>query len=211
MVRALIFDFDGLIVDSEMPIYLAWKKQYASFGLELPLMDWVEVIGGHELNRFKIRLENQTGLQLDWELLDKQRIAWHGQEMDKQRLLPGVFEIMKAGGERGWKIGVASSSGRDWVEQGLERYKLRGMVDVVATRDHSGTVKPHPGVYLYALEKMKAAADRSIAFEDSAKGVESAKAAGLTVVAVPNQLTRLQDLSQADLLLESLAQWEFKC
>lgn len=211
--RALIFDFDGLIVDSETPEFQAWQEIFHAHHAELTEADWRAAVG--YINGFDPRahLEKLAGHNaFNWPEIEAARRLRNAELMRGQPVLPGVVEVMRAGASAGWKIGVASSSTRDWVEDGLERLGLRALVEAVVTRDSPGVraPKPAPDVYRLALRALGAEGDpaRSFAFEDSQPGVQAAKAAGLRVVAVPNALTRHQDLSIADAMLASMAEFE---
>ncbi len=211
--HALIFDFDGLIVDSETPEFQAWQEIFRAHGAELTAADWRAAVG--YINGFDPRahLESLAGHNaFNWPELEAARRLRNAELMRGQPVLPGIVELMRAGAEAGWKIGVASSSTRDWVEGGLERLGLRELVETVTTRDSPGVraPKPAPDVYLLALRLLGADGDpsKSFAFEDSQPGVQAAKAAGMRVIAVPNALTRHQDLSVADAILASML--EFK-
>lgn len=203
-MKALIFDYDGLIIDTESPEFESWQKVYGDHGQSLPVQDWVHYIGGAATMDPGKELERLLGRELHWESIHAGRVKHHQTLMADKTLLPGVENLMKLAREAGWKIGVASSSSSGWVEGGLERLGLRPYVQTVRTRDRVQNLKPHPEPYLMALADLGAEASQSFAFEDSHTGVSAAKAAGLTVVAVPNQLTRLHDLSHADMILESL-------
>ncbi len=124
--------------------------------------------------------------------------------------LPGVRALLENGARLGYRIGVASNSSADWVRPGLERLGLRHWFSVVRTRETVARHKPAPDVYLAALADLGIALPPagSIAFEDSEPGVRAAKAAGLYVVAVPNDLTRDQDLSLADEIRDTLEGYE---
>ena len=121
-------------------------------------------------------------------------------------MLPGVAELIEQGLRLGYRLGVASNSTADWVAPNLERLGLRKFFAAVRTVDQVARPKPHPDVYLGALADLGVAqAAGSYAFEDSRPGAQAAKAAGLRVIAVPNPLTRHQDLSMADEVRASLA------
>jgi HAD superfamily hydrolase (TIGR01509 family) len=203
-MRALIFDYDGLIIDTESPEYESWRRIWADHGQELKPEHWVHVIGGPIAADFAAQLEERLGRTLDWGPLLQARAKHHQELMAGQGLLPGVEALMRRAREKGWGVGVASSSSSSWVEGGLERLGLARHVQTVRTRDRVKNLKPHPEPYLAALADLGAEAGHSFGFEDSQTGVKSAKAARLTVVAVPNALTRLHDLSEADMILESL-------
>ena len=104
----------------------------------------------------------------------------------------------------GLKVGVASSSSRDWVTGHLERLAILHQFDCVRCRDDVPAVKPAPDLYLSVLACLVVPADQAIAIEDSSNGVSAAKAAGMRCVAVPNPITSGLDLSHADLVLPSL-------
>lgn len=202
--RALIFDYDGLICETEWPTFVVWQELYAKHRAELTLESWLLAVG--EVNGFDPRshLESLIGRTLDWVPLDRETTLRICSEVEKLQPLPGVVELMQAGRESGWKIGVASNSSTSWVQGGLERLGLLPWVDALRTREDVSRPKPEPDVYLAVLNALDADAAISLAFEDSAPGIAAAKAAGLYVTAVPNALTRHHDLSLADQRLSSL-------
>jgi HAD superfamily hydrolase (TIGR01509 family) len=203
-MKALVFDYDGLIIDTESPEFESWQKVYADHGQTLEVESWVHVIGGAAPMDPGKELEKLLGRELHWQSIQDGRVRHHQQLIQAKGALPGVEALMKLARQEGWKVGVASSSSSTWVEGGLLRLGLTPYVQTVRTRDRVTHLKPHPEPYLSALADLGAEASQSFAFEDSRTGVTSAKAAGLTVVAVPNSLTRLHDLSQADMVLDSL-------
>ena len=210
MHRALIFDFDGLMVDTEMPVYEAWQEIYRAYGATLTLGEWLGAVGyvhGFDPRR---RLAEATGrTDLDWVAIEAELDRRVGELMTGQGLLPGVADILRAGAAAGWRLGVASNSTTDWVVPNLERLGLRKMFETVRTRESVTRPKPAPDVYLAALgDLLGPDADPgagSMAFEDSQPGVEAAAAAGLRVVAIPSALTRHQDLSRAHETVATLA------
>lgn len=207
-MNALIFDYDGLIVDSETPEYLSWKEVYHLAGVELTEQVWTSAVGA--VNGFdpKAFLENATGRTFDWEVIEKARRQKLSERQMLQPILPGVAGLMFRAAEAGYRIGVASNSTAAWVELGLERLGLRHLIETIRTVESVKWPKPHPEIYLRVLEDLNADAHETWAFEDSQPGVRAAKAAGLTVIAVPNVLTRHHDLSLADQILDNLDQFE---
>jgi HAD superfamily hydrolase (TIGR01509 family) len=153
-------------------------------------------------------LESRLGRSLAWESIEERRIAHYHQLFEAQDLLPGVRELMEEGRRLGLGLGVASNSTVGWVSRGLTRFGLSGQVGALRGRDTARRPKPHPDPYLEVLAELGADASASFAFEDSATGVASARAAGLHVVAVPNALTRRHDLSAAHQRLSSLADFD---
>lgn len=204
-MRALVFDYDGLIVDSETPEYHCWKKVYEDHGEALPVQDWVHVVGGAHQFDMRAELERRLGRAIEgWERVDAGRVEHFRSIFEGQPLLPGVQALFDEGRRLGWRIGVASNSTSGWVRSGLQRFGLAGHVSALRARDTAARPKPDPAPYLEVLAELGARAGASFAFEDSAPGVAAGRAAGLTVIAVPNTLTRHHDLSAAHHLLESL-------
>jgi HAD superfamily hydrolase (TIGR01509 family) len=205
LIRALIFDFDGLILDTEGPIYRSWQEVYAAYGVALPFDMWVKTVGSsNQAFHPQHYLEEQIGHELSRAVLDR-RIERRVELVLAQPVLPGVADLVEAGRAAGLKLGVASSSSRDWVSGHLERLGIRDRFGCLCTRDDVEQVKPEPDLYLAALECLVVAAAEAVAIEDSPNGITAAKRAGLRCVAVPNPITFGLDLSQADLRLDSLA------
>ncbi len=206
--RALILDYDGLIVDSETAEYATWKELYAGEGHVLELSDWLNAVGYANGFDPRAHLERLTGRALDWSVLDPRRAARTHAIVFAQPPLPGVRAVLERGRELGYRLGVASNSTVDWVLPGLERLGLAEYFQTVRTREMVLRPKPAPDLYLLALADLGATAADSFAFEDSEPGIAAASAAGLRVIAVPNALTRHQDLSLADVRLGSLEDFE---
>jgi HAD superfamily hydrolase (TIGR01509 family) len=202
-LQAVIFDFDGLIVDTEKPGFDSWNEIYAEFGQELTLSDWTKAtgyVGGFDP---ALHLEAIIGRKLDWTHLSPRREARNWELTLGQPVLPGIKELMLTMKQAGARIGVASNSGFGWVNDGLERLGLRGLVETIVTRDMVINPKPAPDVYLKAAETLQIDSRSSVALEDSEPGSRAAKAAGMRVIAIPNQFSEHQDLSVADLIVPS--------
>jgi len=208
-VKALIFDFDGLIVDSESPGFQAWSEAFQAHGSSLPFDKYSACIGtieGFDLHGY---LEEQCGGAIDRQELVKACSARWIELMQGQPLLPGVAACISSAKERGLQLAIASSSTRKWVTRNLARFGLLEQFDAICTRDFVSAVKPDPALYLLALEKLGVNATEAIAFEDSPHGILAAKRAGIFCIAVPNVLTKDLSLDQADLRLNSLKEFEW--
>jgi HAD superfamily hydrolase (TIGR01509 family) len=206
MIRALIFDFDGLILETELPDYRAWQKVYREYGCRLSLSKWLTIIGGHEtLFDPAADIEEQLGRPVDREAV-RARHDEHGAELIAGLpVMPGVEDVIADARRLGLKLAVASSSDRAWVVGHLERLGLLPHFAAIKTGEDVERVKPHPALFLAALDALDVGPGEAIVFEDSAHGITGARAAGIFCVAVPNELTRRLDLSHADMRLDSLA------
>jgi HAD superfamily hydrolase (TIGR01509 family) len=205
VIRAVIFDFDGLILDTEEPVYRSWLEVYEAHGEELPFERWVQIVGSTTTGFHpQHHLEERLGRSLPKEVLDR-RIGRRTEMVLAQKLLPGVVEHLEAAKSMGLKLGVASSSTRDWVRGHLARLGILDRFDCLRCRDDVASAKPDPDLYIAVLECLGVLASEAIAVEDSPNGVMAAKRAGLRCVAIPNSITARLDLGQADVLLGSLA------
>lgn len=204
-IRALVFDFDGLIVDTEGPIFRAWQRIYRESGQELPRERWLTIIGT-ATGPFDplMDLRERTGEPLEQDQLDALERRYYKEATAMQQLLPGVESYLADGRRLGLKTAVASSSTSSWVTDHLERFGIHEHFDAILCREDVSRTKPDPELYQKALERLAVSAPETIAFEDSSNGIQAAKAAGLFCVVVPNSLTADLDLTQADLRLESL-------
>ena len=206
MIRAIVFDFDGLILDTEEPIYRSWLEVYEAHGQELPFERWVQIVGSSTIGFHpQHHLEERLGRSLPKEVLDR-RIGRRTEMVLANNLRPGVVEHLDAARASGMKLGVASSSTRDWVMGHLARLGILDRFDCLRCRDDVANVKPEPDLYLAVLECVGVAASEAIAIEDSPNGVLAAKRAGMRCVAIPNSITARLDLGQADVVLGSLAE-----
>ncbi len=208
-VRAFLFDFDGLILDTELASRAGWELLYSEHGHELPADLWATLVGTtHAPWSPREHLEELVGAPLDWDILNERRYAHEIALIEAEELRPGIAEYFAAARRHDLKRAIVSSSNRHWVDMHLER--LEGTVGWVAicTADGDRTrAKPAPVLYLEALVRLEVDAGEAIAFEDSPNGVLAAKAAGVFCVAVPNEVTRELGLQEAgaDILLDSLA------
>ncbi len=211
MIKAIIFDFDGLILDSEMADYLSWKETYAFHGVALPMQTWLENIGSVSFFDPYETLEEMVGHPLDLAHVKAQRSQRNMEILAQQTILPGVLDYLHEAKQLGLKTAVASSSPHDWVDPLLARLHITDAFEWVSCRDDVGNIgKPDPAVYLAALAALGVAADEALTFEDSPHGMAAAKAAGIFCVVVPNQLTSQLPFNQPDYRLSSLADMPLK-
>lgn len=205
-LRAVVLDFDGLILDTEMPEFVAWREVYANYGYELDQGVWTRIIGTQDADWDPYTdLASRLGRPLDRTGLDRIREARLADLIAAETLRPGVDAWLTEARELRLKVGIATSSSARWVEGHLARLGMRNRFDALATKDDVARTKPDPAVYREVLRRLRVGADEAIAVEDSPNGIAAAKAAGLFCVAVPNALTEGLDLSRADVRYASLA------
>jgi HAD superfamily hydrolase (TIGR01509 family) len=202
-LAAIVFDFDGLIVDTETPGFISWQEVYQEFGVVLNIDDWRHTTGYVDGFDPAIHLEHLLGRRLDWSQIVPKREARNWELTLQAATLPGIETLLRTAKKRGLLVGVASNSGNGWVEGGLQRLGLRGLVDAVVTRDMVINPKPAPDIYLKTVQTLLVEPHLAVALEDSEPGCRAAKQAGLKAVAIPNQFSERQDLTIADLIVRS--------
>jgi HAD superfamily hydrolase (TIGR01509 family) len=207
MIRALIMDFDGLILDTEVPSFQSWDEIFQEYGCSLHLSAWAAWLGGSPdmFDPYEY-LETQLGRAVDREEIRRKQVQREAELIEAQAILPGVEDCIADAKRLGLKLGVASSSDREWVFGHLSRLGLIGHFDGIKCLEDVETAKPDPGLFLAVLDELGIGPDEAVVLEDSPHGITAAKAAGIFCVAVPNSLTRQLSTDHADLRLDSLAE-----
>ena len=208
MLKALIFDFDGLILDTETPDYQTWKSIYREHGFELPDDEWGKIVGGWGISTFDAaeHLSLLAQGRVDSvSLRDRHRVETSALLL-AQPILPGVMEILQEAKRLGLKLAIGSSSPHSWVDTHAKRLGIFDYFDAVVCEDEVGIgrTKPFPDVYLTALKKLHVQKNEAVVFEDSPNGVGAARTAGIFAVAVPNPVTSLLPFEGANLTVKSL-------
>jgi len=205
-IRAFLFDFDGLILDTETAVRAGWRWLYEQHGHQLPDDLWMTVVGTHSNWDIMGHLEKLVGGELDREQWNERRYAHELSLLEAEELRPGITEYLEFARKRGLHRAIVSSASRRWIDMHLERLEHAVGWDAILTADgdHS-RAKPSPTMYLEALDVLDVRAGEAVVFEDSPHGVRAAKAAGIFTVAIPNAVTRDYGLEEADVVLHSLA------
>lgn len=207
--RAIVFDFDGLILDTETPLARGWADVFGRYGCPpLTVADWGTVIGSAAaIDPVAVLVQRAAlaGLAVDSEAARRAGYDAVHELIDAEIVRPGVEAWLDGADKLGLATAIASSSSAGWVEGHLDRLGLLHRFQALACHRPGVAAKPAPDLYLMACAELGINGHETIAVEDSPNGIAAAKAAGLRCVAVPNELTRQLDLSRADLVVGSLA------
>lgn len=210
LLQAVVFDFDGVIIDTEKARYEAMQEIYSSYGQKLPLDIWLKSVGhaSYVIHPFDL-LMDLTGKRLDCEMLKSKHKEIEMEFADALPVLPGVVDRLEEVCASGGKLAIASSSSRGWVEGHLKKRDLFRYFNVTVCRGDTVNHKPDPEPYLTALRLMRCSAEHAFAVEDSPTGINAALSAGMTCIAVGCSLTRNLDLSKAHYVFDSLSSVSF--
>jgi len=206
--RAFLFDFDGLILDTETASRGGYEWLYGQHGHELPPEKWALNVGTVDGWDPWLHLEELLGEPLDRATWNERRFAHELTLLETEELRPGIAEYLAYAEEHGLKRAIVSSASRRWIDMHLERLERAVGWHAIVTADHDAErAKPRPTLYLEALDALGVTAAEAVAFEDSPNGAAAARAAGIFVVGVPNAVTRDLGLAEsADLVVDSLAE-----
>ncbi len=188
MIKAVVFDCDGLLVDTESGWYEAYKEVLTSYGFEMPLREFAVSIGGDESPLVRFVRENNIDT-LDIAIVAEEIRQLYEKKMAHPTLLPGVERYLEAAQANGLRIALASSSDREWVEGYTRKLGIFDFFEVIKTGDQVEKVKPDPALYREAVTALGVLPSEAVAFEDSLNGLNAALAAGLHCVVVPNPMT----------------------
>jgi HAD superfamily hydrolase (TIGR01509 family) len=204
-IKALIFDFDGLIIDTETPEFEGWKDVYQQYGKELPFSEWKKALGTSRLAFDPpTYLEELIGHPINKKKVDHDQRVIVLSKILKLSALPGVENLLIKAKTYGLKIAVASSSSSDWVWCNLSRLGLLDYFDTICSGDDVPAVKPDPALFQLALAELGVQPEEAIVFEDSPNGITAANRSAIFCVAIPNVITGQLSVDHADLILNSL-------
>lgn len=206
MIQAILFDFDGLILDTETPIFTAWQQIYSEFKCSLTVEEYASCLGSSYLAFNPYRdLESKSGQAIVEAEIQPRLSRLYHELIAKNEALPGVREILTAARQLGLRTAIASSSNRDWIDKHLNRLGLLSSFELIRSRDDVARIKPEPDLFLAALDSLGIAAEDAVVLEDSPNGILAARRAGIFTIAVPGPLTSNLNLNDPDLRLDSLA------
>jgi HAD superfamily hydrolase (TIGR01509 family) len=205
-VQAIVFDFDGTLVDTETPELTIWQDFFAAYGVEMPKDYWTTIVGRgaeQEVERPKALLERLSGRPFTE---DDERHARTMALIAKEPLRPGVRALLDQAGGAAIPCAIASSSKHAWVDPAIQSRRIAFSFTTVICADDVERAKPFPDLYLEACRRLGTDPAQTVAIEDSPNGLAAAKAAGLFTIATPNSTTVDLDLSAADLVISDLSQ-----
>jgi putative hydrolase of the HAD superfamily len=205
-LKAVIFDFDGLLMDTESTSVLSWEREWACWGLALDRESFFAPHGGDVTEERHQQLAQTVGASFDSALSTARRRSDRDSMNAKLPLAAGMREWLECLAELDLRAAVASSSPRDWVERHLRQVDAMGYFDAFAYGDEVPDHKPAPDVYHLCLARLGVEPDEAVAVEDTPHGVTAAQTAGLACIAIPNSHVARNKLQHADLVLSSAAQ-----
>lgn len=210
-LRALFFDFDGLIVDTETAEVEVWREVFREHGVEYPDNYWIHAIGRgvDQLEELPLALlQRLAGIAIDEAAVDADRHRRHMEKINAQPVRPGILRLADEAREAGLRVAVVSSSRHAWVDTHLDRLGIRERFETTICRDDVARAKPYPDLYLRACDWAGVSPSEAATLEDSPNGLHAANAAGVFGIAVPNPMTARLDLTHAGARIDDLGQYD---
>lgn len=206
-IKAFLFDFDGLILDTETPEFESWQAVYRNYGFDLPFSEWKKCLGTSK-SEFDpaVYLEQLSGHPINKKKAEHDQRVIGLSRIVEMPPLPGVENIVKTASSRGIRLAVVSSSSSDWVWCNLARLGLLKYFDAICGGNEVSAVKPDPALYQMAMSELGVQPHESIVFEDSPNGINAAHNAGIFCVAIPNPISSQLGVDHADLVFNSMAE-----
>lgn len=213
---AVIFDCDGLLVDTEHLKFLAWRDALASENIAFVLDDYLPLVG-YSSDYILRAIAKQTGKEISSTIIASKNQKYRALQAQGVPPLSAMINyaqlLFKAKESLSIKLGLASSDSREMIAQNLKHIGMQNAFDVIVSgtddldsyEDSTGKNKPRPYIYLEAAKRLQVDPHLCIAIEDSAAGVTAAADAGMTAIAFPNKYTASQDFSKAAAILSSHA------
>lgn len=203
MIKAILFDMDGVIVDSEPLHFEAHKKAAAQFGIKLTLEDYMKYGVSAGDDALYEKMSEISGMPVDKSEISKIKKQQYRKIFDeKGQMFPGILEALRDFSKR-HKLALVSSGATDAIEYVLEKLEIKNYFNLIVCGEDVEKVKPFPDIYLKTLELLDMEPEDCVAIEDSQNGVKAAKGADLRCIAIPNEFTKSQDFSKADMVLAS--------
>lgn len=205
MVAAVLFDFDGVIVDTEWAIYQAWLRTFEAHGHDLPLAVYTRCIGSDFATWSpKTHLEDLVGKAFDWHDLDARRQEEIMRDLQGEGPMHGVIALLDQLTSDGVRCAVVSSSSHAWVDGWLTRLAMFDRFETVVCRGDAPQIKPAPDLYQEAAKRLGLEPAQCLVIEDSLNGAKAAIAAAMPVWIVPNRVTAGLDFTTANRVFSSL-------
>lgn len=189
MIQGAVFDMDGLMFDTERLVYENWQSIMDERGYPYDIEAFKQTVGRRK-KEVELFYKSTYGDDFPyWELADECRAKYVKRvEREGIPVKPGLYEILDFFRQRGVKIALATSTSRETAVLNLRLAKVEEYFGVLVCGGDVKNGKPHPEVFLTAAERLGAAPENCVAFEDSINGIKSAYAAGMTTVMVPDFL-----------------------
>jgi len=212
MVKTVIFDMDGVIVDTEPVHHYAFIQHFKELNIEVTPEMYASFTGNSTKNVYE-KLKDKFRLLHDIEMLVHTKRQIFNDAFDKKDdlyLLDGVEDLIKNLHKNGIQLILASSSAKVTIQRIFNRFNLHPYFSHIVSGEDFPNSKPHPAIFEHAVSLSVAPKENCIVIEDSTNGIKAAKAAGIYCIGYNSVNSKLQDLSEADMVIEHFSELDFE-
>lgn len=196
-IKAVLFDMDGTLVDSEPLHFAAHKEALNHFGIEISKEEYILYGTSSSSKKFYAKISEMKGIEIDIAEAQKFKKELYAKTKSQMKIMEGVIEVLESLKEK-YLLAVVSSSNSENIKNTLTHAGIEKYFQVTIGGDEVKNGKPAPDGYLRVAELLGVNPDECVVVEDSINGVTAGKSAGMKTIAIPNEYTKIQDFSLAD-------------
>jgi HAD superfamily hydrolase (TIGR01509 family) len=211
MIQTIIFDMDGVIVDTEPVHSYAYFQHFSELNIDVSAAMFTSFMGNSTRNTFQ-KLKELFPIELEVEdLIQRKRDIFNDAFDNKEDLflIEGVEKLIKDLHLNGMQLIVASSAAKVTIDRVFKRFRLHQYFSHIVSGEDFPNSKPHPAIFEFAADLSIASKENCIVIEDSTNGIIAAKAAGIFCIGYNSENSKLQDLSKADVVINHFDELNF--
>lgn len=216
-IKAILFDHDGTLVDSDPAHFRIWRQVLATYGVDLSEQQYIDHYAGLPTCANAQDMLSRFAIRSTVEALARAKMIATGDFLTREAFppMPAALETVRHFHALGLRLAIVTGSGRDVISATTRAYALQSLFETVVSSDDVERNKPHPDGYLLAAQRLRLSPRECLAIEDTVHGLNAAAAAGVPCLAVPSAMSRHHDFSRAEDTFGGLAdvqRWvEEKC
>lgn len=210
-MQTVIFDMDGVLVDTEPVHHLAYKRHFKELNIEVDAQTYAGFTGNSTPNIYQ-KLKDQFGLEENIQTLAAAKLQYFNEVFDAHEqlaLMPGVLDLIQDLHQNQIQLLIASSSARDTIERVMDRFDLKKYFSHWVSGEDFERSKPDPAIFLKAVALSKTPKKHCLIIEDSTNGIIAARAAGVFCIGYANNGNNAQDISLANIQIQRFSELNY--
>lgn len=203
--KLIIFDFDGVLVDTEYTTFDYYRKVLPSYGIYLKEEDFKYKIGRKSIDFFKDVLKDKFDLEFVESLTNQKREAFAQDVKKYLKPIEGAFELLEACKKKGLQMAIGSQNEKPVIQKALDEFNIRKYFQITTSLQDLKNKKPHPEAFLMVANYVRVLPSESVVIEDAPVGILAAKLGGFKSIGITSSFSK-EELKGADLIINSMKQ-----